>query len=125
MEFKYIQIPALTDEQHTKIVTSENKAEAVEALKGFIPQASGYWTAWFSNGMFWQIDAGCDGKVVRHTSIESALTAGNPAVDLPTLSTETKAVIVPTGISHELFLEALAISRCDDAAVALIRQRKE
>lgn len=125
MEYKYIQIPVLTREQHEEIAETKGKANMLEVLKQFVPSATCYWTAWYYAGTFYQIDSGDEGRVVKHTNYTEGLDAGNPMVDAPVAETKIKTVEVVTGINAELFLDALAVARSEDAAVALIRQRKE
>lgn len=127
MEYKYIQIPVLTDEQHDQINQAETTDDAVKILSGFIDRkANTFYSRWFAKGMIWNIKTTLSGSGMAEDAGEHAgcNNYGNPLAMTPEPGVRVEKATT-SGMSEDFFLDALALSRCDDAAVAYIRARKE
>lgn len=128
MEFKYIQIPVLTDDQHDRVVRAGKDKDAVrQAVKDVVPNADPFYTRWYARGKVWYMEPGAEGiaEAGEHVGFNNM---ANPLVDAPEpviIRTQEPKSLGEKKSERDFFLEALAIARCDDAAVALIRQRKE
>lgn len=128
MEYKYIKIPVLSKQQHEEIVDQCGFGEGLAELKKHLgDEADTYWTAWFFDGRVWSLNSGGT-AVERNTSFGSAIEAGvNGLVDAPAApeKPQSNTERYEKQAEREFMLEMMALARSDDAAVALIRQKKE
>lgn len=122
--YKYIRVPVISKELHEEIKSHEGEGILDFARKVFPDETVEDWNfIWFVEGQ-----ADYRDRMTAHCinvdgdKLTTGVSLFNRIFDEPEPKIEVREV--SSGIDKEMFLEALALSRCDDAAVALIRQRK-
>lgn len=122
MEYKYIQLPVLTKEQHEELAGMDDINKALASLRDFTgAKVNSFYTRWFYNGAVYNIksvdsNSGPVEEAGEHGGFNSY---GNPLATTPEPGTRTETIVID-GIDKDFMLQALAIAKSDGAAMGII-----